>query len=454
MAGWWVTEAVPLAATSLLPVALFPLLGVATIRQAATPYAHPLIFLFMGGFMMANAMERWGLHRRLALATIRMVGTSPHRLIAGFMIAVAFLSMWVSNTATVIMMVPTGISVVDLVLARLRENPGPDPEARREDVNRFAAALLLGIAYAASIGGIGTLIGTPPNALLAAFLEKRYGQEISFAAWFGIGLPVVLVFLPITWWILTRWVFPFELEEIPGGRDLIEKEYQALGPMKRPEKIVLMTFLAASVLWIGRPWIKVLLPGLNDASIAILGALLLFSMPSGERGTRVLDWKTAARIPWGILLLFGGGLSLASALSRSGVADFLGGQFQSLASLPPFLFVLLVTGTIILLTEFTSNTATTAAFLPILAGVAQGAQIHPFLLMIPAAFAASCAFMLPAATAPNAVVMGSGRITLAQMMQAGIWLNIVGLIWIASFCYLFSGAALGLDLTQLPTWAG
>jgi sodium-dependent dicarboxylate transporter 2/3/5 len=315
MAGWWVTEAIPLAATALLPVALFPLLGITTIQEASAPYSHKLIFLFLGGFMMAQAMERWNLHRRLALLTVRALGTSPRRLVAGFMLAVAFLSMWVSNTATVIMMIPTGLSVVDLVSAHLGEDDA-------EDAELFAAALLLGIAYAASIGGVGTLIGTPPNALFAAFVEREYQTQFPFSTWAALGIPVVVGFLPVAWLCLTRLAFPFRLEEIPGGREVLDAEYEALGPIKRAEKIVLAVFSVAALAWITRPLLQSAgLAGLDDSSIAVLGALALFVCPAGtEDGERVLTWGVARHLPWGILLLFGGGLSLAAAMSKTGVA--------------------------------------------------------------------------------------------------------------------------------------
>ncbi len=452
MACWWVTEAIPLAATALLPVVVFPILGVGGIKEATSPYGHGLIFLFLGGFLLAGAMERHGLHRRIALLTIRAMGSSPGRLVAGFMVAVAFLSMWVSNTAAVVMMMPTATSVADLVLERV---PGDDP-GRREDARRFGAALVLGIAYASSIGGLGTLVGTPPNALLAAFLDKQYGQRIGFLDWMKLGMPVVLVLLPAAWWILTRRVLRFELSEVPGGAELIEGELRALGPASRAERTVLVVFGIAAFSWIARPWIQVWIPGLDDAGIAVGAALLLFLLPTGKPGfedDRILGWEDAERIPWGVLLLFGGGLSLADAMARSGVADFLGRLFHGFAGAPALVVAGLVTLMVIVLTEFTSNTATTAALLPVLAGVAKGVEVHPFLLLVPAVMAASCAFMLPAATAANAVALGTGRVTLPQMVAAGTWLNLVGVVWIWVWCGLCGGAVLGMDLSKFPVWA-
>ena len=458
MAGWWVTEAIPLAATALLPVAFFPLLGVSSIQESTAPYAHKLIFLFLGGFMMAQAMERWNLHRRMALVTVLFLGTSPRRLVAGFMVAVAFLSMWVSNTAAVIMMIPTGLSVVDLVSARLEvpENEGAAPGPER-DGELFAAALLLGIAYAASFGGVATLIGTPPNALFAAFVEREYGTQFPFATWAALGVPVVLGFLPVAWWCLTRIAFPFQIEEIPGGREVLDEEYQALGPMQTAEKIVLGVFTVAALAWITRPLLQDAgLAGLDDASIAILGALSLFVLPAGTPdGERVLTWDVARHLPWGVLLLFGGGLSLAAAMSRTGVASFLGMQFEVLGSWPPWALMIVVAASIVMLTEFTSNIATTAAMLPVLAGVARGAGVHPYLLMLPAVIGASFAFMLPAATAANAIAMGTGRVTLRQMMRAGWLLNLLGTAWICLCCWFLGPLVLGIDLTRFPAeWAG
>lgn len=446
MAGWWLTEALPLPATSLVPVALFPLIGAGSIKQAAAPYAHKLIFLFMGGFMIAAAMERWGLHRRVALTAVEKVGTRPDGIVAAFMGVTAFLSMWVSNTATALMMLSIGTSVVALVGRR-----GGSPETREN----FAVCLALGIAYSASIGGIGTLIGTPPNALLAAFVEQEYGRSLSFGGWMLVGMPFTAALLPITWWLLTRRLFPVGRQRVPGGRKLMREELAKLGPMKPAETAVLIVFSCVAAAWMTRPLLRSLFPevfgSLNDAGIAMLGVLALFLLPAGpgrkdEAGERrrVLDWETAVKIPWGVLLLFGGGLSLASAISRNGVAEFLGRMFSGLEGVGVLWLVLLAALLIVFLTELTSNTATTAAFLPIFAAVAVGVGTHPYMLLFPVAVGASCAFMMPVATPPNAIVFASGHVTMRQMFRAGIWLNVIAVALITLLIGLFGGALLGV----------
>ncbi len=417
MGGWWLAEALPLAATALLPLAAFPLLGVASISDAASPFAHKLIFLFLGGFLIAAAMERWDLHRRIALEALSRVGSSPPRIVAAFMGVTAFLSLWVSNTATALMMLSIATSVLAI------------SDEKREN---FGVCLVLGIAYAASIGGMGSLIGTPPNAIFAAFVEQSGGEAISFSSWLKIGLPVSAVLLPVCWWMLTRMVFPLDSAPISGGAAHIEKERQELGPMRSSEQRVLVVFSMVAAAWCLRPLICRAWPemfgGLDDTVIAILGALALFVIPSGSKsGGAVLDWKSAERIPWGVLLLFGGGLSLASAISQTGVADFIGVQFSGLRGMPPTGLTFLVTWMVVFLTEITSNTATTAAFLPIFAAVADGAGIAPMSLLLPTTLGASCAFMMPVATPPNAIVFASGLVTMRQMFRAGFWLNIASI---------------------------
>ncbi|WP_237216407.1 SLC13 family permease [Falsiroseomonas oryziterrae] len=428
MAVWWVTEAIPIPVTGLLPLALFPTLGVATMAETSAPYADPLIFLFLGGFLIALGLERWNLHRRIALRVVSVVGTRPAALVGGFMLATAFLSMWVSNTATAVMMLPIGLSVIALLD---RDGTG---------AGGFATALLLGIAYAASIGGLATLIGTPPNALLAAFMGRTYGVEIGFAQWMAIGLPLTAALLLCAWLILTRIAFALPRAAVAGSTKLIRGELAALGRLTGPEIRVGLVFLAAATLWVARPALAGVLPaGVNDTVIAIAAGVLLFIVPAGAgtpAGTALLDWTAAKRLPWGVLLLFGGGLSLAAVISKSGLAAWIGAGFAGLGAWPVILVVLLVTAGIIFLTELTSNTATAAAFLPLMASVAPALAIDPFLLTIPVALAASCAFMLPVATPPNAIVFGSGHLTVAQMARAGFLLNlaaiaaIVGLVWL------------------------
>lgn len=427
MAVWWITEAIPIPATSLLPLLLFPLLGAGAIRDTAAPYANPLIFLFLGGFMMALAMQRWGLDRRIALHVIRRVGTRPSSLIAGFMISAAFLSMWVSNTATAMMMLPIGLSVVELA----REDtavPGAD--------DPFAVALLLAIAYSCSIGGLGTLIGTPPNAFMAAFLSESYGIEIGFAQWMLVGVPIVVIALPLSFWVLTRIAFPVHRQRFSGGRELISRELEAIGPMSRAEKMVAVVFVLTASAWIFRPVFGKWVEGLSDPGIAIAAAVLLFLLPIDlRRGEVLLNWEWARRVPWDVLLLFGGGLSLAAAIQRSGLADWAAQALQGLSAWPTLAIVITAALLITTLTEFTSNTAMAAAFLPILAAVAVGIGKAPLLLVVPGAMAASCAFLLPVATPPNAIIYGSKKITIPQMLRAGILLEIalMGLIIVATF---------------------
>ncbi|WP_313304736.1 SLC13 family permease [Stutzerimonas balearica] len=423
MAVWWSTEAIPIPATSLLPVLLIPLLGIDSLAKATAPYANPTIFLFLGGFLLGLAMQRWNLHKRIALATLLAVGNQPSRQIAGFMIATAFISMWVSNTATSIMMLPIGLSVIGL----LTEG------SAREQSERFATALLLGIAYAASVGGIATLIGTPPNALLAAFLRENHDVHIGFGQWMLLGVPVTAGMLLFTWWWLTRGGF-----RLSGGdsRSMLQQEMAALGPMSRQEKLVALIFTLAALAWIFQPLLAEPLPGLNDTSIAIGAALLLFLIPANvQERTFLLDWQTANKLPWGVLLLFGGGLSLAGVIGASGLAEWIAQSLGGLDMLPLILMIGLVALVITFLTEITSNTATAAAFLPLLGALAVAQGLPPQMLAIPAAIAASCAFMMPVATPPNAIVFGTGEMRIQAMIKAGFVLNLFGVLLVSLLCY-------------------
>lgn len=431
MAVWWLTEALPLSVTALVPVALFPPVGAASLSEAAAPYAHPLIFLFLGGFLLAAAMERWGLHRRLALAVVARAGARPGRIVAAFMGVTAFLSLWISNTAAAVMMLAIGKSVMDV--------------AREEGSGAsFAPCLALGVAYAASIGGMGTLIGTPPNALLAAFARQELGRELTFGSWLIVGLPLVATMLPACWWLLTRVLFPLGTEELAGGRKIFQRELRSLGPMTAAERRTAAVFASAALAWTFRPLLERVAPfpfeRLDDPGIAMCAALSLFLIPAGGgRKGALLDWESAERLPWGVLLLFGGGLSLAAALSANGVDRWLGGVFAVMRGMPPWVLVLAATTLIVFLTELTSNTATTAAFLPVFAAAARGAGVDPYLLIFPAALGASCAFMMPVATPPNALVFASGRVTAAQMARAGWWLNLISipLITLGAFFHNF-----------------
>ncbi len=434
MAIWWISEAVPIPATALLPIVLFPLFGVLPVHEAAAPYANPLIYLFLGGFMIATAMERWGLHRRVALAIVAAVGGRPRRLVLGFMIAAAGLSLWISNTATALMMMPIALSVVRL--AREHVEPG--------DATRFGAALMLGVAYACSVGGIGTLIGTPTNALLAAFVLENYGRTIGFVEWMALGIPIAVLGVPLVHGVLTRWIFPVRFAELPGGRELIARERASLGRLQSGERAVAIVFVFVGLAWILRPALVGMIPGLSDTGIALAGALALFVWPIDlRRRVFALDWTSARRLPWGVLILFGGGLSLAAATKESGLADFLGGTMTGIAGLPRPLLVGIVVVVTILLTELTSNTATAAAFLPVLASMAEALGVDPLVLLVPAAIAASCAFMLPVATPPNAIVFGTGEVTMQQMVRAGILLGALFAALVTAAAFLLVPLALG-----------
>ena len=424
MATWWSTEAIPIPATALLPIVLVPALGLGSISQATTPYANPIIFLFLGGFTLGLAMQRWNLHRRIALATLRAMGSRPRRQIAGFMIATAFLSMWVSNTATAIMMLPIGLSVI-----------GMTRDDNRDGVRRYATALLLAIAYAASIGGIATLIGTPPNALLAAYLSEEQGVAVGFAQWMLLGVPVAGIMLALAWWWLTR--KDFGLAGHTDSGDLIRRELAELGPFSKAEAWVAGVFLVTAMAWILRPFLSAhLAPWLSDTGIAIAAAIAMFLIPVDVRKRQfLLDWDTAKGLPWGVLLLFGGGLAMAGVISSSGLAEWIAGTLSVAGTLPTLLLIVLVAGVIIFLTEVTSNTATAAAFLPLLGALAESQGVSPVLLTVPAAIAASCAFMMPVATPPNAIVFSSGHMRIADMIRAGLALNLMGIAVVTLLCY-------------------
>lgn len=433
MATWWSTEAIPIPATALLPIVLIPALGLGSIGQATSPYANPIIFLFLGGFTLGLAMQRWNLHRRIALLTLRAVGDQPKRQVAGFMLATAFLSMWVSNTATAIMMLPIGLSVVAMMDS---SNP--------EGVRRYATALLLAIAYSASIGGIATLIGTPPNALLAAYLSENQGISVGFAQWMLLGVPVSVVMLVLAWWWLTR--KDFGIGSSADSGEMIRDELAKLGAMSRGEKLVALVFLVTAAAWIFRPLLSAsLMPWLSDTGIAIAAAVAMFIIPvnTAER-VFVLDWDSANKLPWGVLLLFGGGLAMAGVISSSGLAEWIAQSLGVAGVLPTLVMIVLVATVIIFLTEVTSNTATAAAFLPLLGALAMSQGVSPLLLTVPAAIAASCAFMMPVATPPNAIVFSSGHMRIADMIRAGFALNIIGIIVVTLISYLLLGVVFTL----------
>lgn len=444
MATWWVSEAIPLAATSLLPLALFPFLGLGTAAESAAPYANHLVYLFLGGFMLAQAMQRWNLHRRMALTIVQKVGTSPARIVLGFMCAAAFVSMWVSNTATAAMMMPIGIAVIQQAVEAV-EAEGADIDTRPGHFH-FGANLMLGIAYGASIGGVATIIGTPPNVFLAGTMSADHGIEVSFLAWLGLGIPFVLLFLPLTWLWLTKIAFPLEIQSIPGGPERVHTALAELGPMTTPEKRLAVVFGATAWAWTFRPfWTDWIPTGgfVTDSTIAMAATIALFLVPAGD-GERILNWQWASRLPWDVLLLFGGGFSLASGFERNGLSAWVGDQLQVFAVLPLPLFIVIIVALIVMLTEFASNTASTAMSIPILAATATSMGLSPLVLAIPATIAASCAFMLPAATPPNAIVFGTGYFTVPQLVRAGIGVNLIGIVLISILTILLVGPLFGV----------
>lgn len=449
MATWWMTEAVPIPATSLLPVILLPILGIRSIEEATAPYANPLIFLFMGGFMLAIGMQVWKLHRRLALNVLNRVGTNPRAIIWGVMLSAATLSMWVSNTSTALVMLPIGISLIHTM--------GTAPSAGKLNERfraHFATGLMLCIAYGCNIGGMATLIGTPPNAFLAAFVLENYGLEIGFAQWMLIGVPLVAMALPIAFLLLTRVLYPVHSDEIEGGRAMIRGELDKMGPPATAEKRLGFVFGVVALAWVTRPLMAGVLPSLSDAGIAMAGAIALFLIPAGgkNRGA-LLDWEAARDLPWGMLILFGGGLSLASAIHSTGLAHWIGQSLTAARSWPTLLLLMLVVTAIIFLTEITSNTATAAAFLPVLASAAIGIGENPLLLAVPAVLAASSAFMLPVATPPNAIVFGTSFVTIAQMSRAGLWLNLLLIVLTTLVGYTLLGVVFGVEIGVIPSWA-
>ncbi|MBD1401167.1 SLC13 family permease [Pelovirga terrestris] len=457
MATWWMCESLPIPATSLLPIALFPLMGIMATGKATAPYASHLIYLFMGGFIIALAMQRWNLHRRIAMNIVKVVGFSPPRLIFGFMVATAALSAFVSNTATTVMMMPIGLAIIAHVIDEGKKE-GLDKTIDFSQGNfNFGLNLMLGIAYAASIGGVATLIGTPPNTVLAGYLNKTYGYEITFATWMSFGVPLVVIMLPLCWLWLTRVANPMKLKKVPGGRDLITEELRKMGSMNAGERWTALVFGLTALSWIFRKQLGFLFPDpamITDAAIAMTGALVLFLIPINlKKNIFVMDWHWASKMPWGVLVLFGGGLALAEGFKVTKLAEWIGQQVTLLENAPVLVLVIAVTALIIFLTELTSNTATAAMVMPILAAIAIGLGQNPMLLLIPAAVAASCAFMLPVATPPNAIVFGSGYVTIPQMAKSGFGLNILSIIIAVVFTYLLAIPIFDITINVIPAWA-
>lgn len=447
MAVWWITEAIPIAVTALLPMVLFPLLNVMPAGDATAAYGHYIVFLFLGGFMLAMAFERWNLHRRIALATIYLIGSDLQFIILGTMVATAGLSMWISNTATSVMMLPIAMAIA----SQLRDDPGT-----KEDENAvFGKALMLAIAYAASIGGMGTLIGTPVNGVLVGQLESVFGVEIGFLEWFSIGFPLVVVLLAICWWYLTRVAFKLPKGGFSGGRQEIRRLQTEQGPMTVQEKRVLVVFILTAVAWIIRKPVLAGMLGLNlnDTVIAIAAAILMFLIPGGK-GRGLLTWDEAVKLPWGVVLLMGGGFALADGFAAADLAAYVAENVSIPEGVSLLVVVVIIVTVVNFLTEITSNVATTAMLLPVLAAAALPLGIHPYALMVPATLAATCAFMLPVATPPNAVVFGSGYLTIPDMVRAGFRLNIISILIISLACYLLLPLLWGFKAGVLPDWVG
>ncbi len=443
MVIWWVSEALPIPVTAMLPLVIFPLSGGLKLPDTAAAYGHKFIFLFLGGFILAIAIEKWNLHKRIALSIIYMVGTSVVNIILGFMLATAFLSMWISNTATSVMMLPIGLAIV----TQLKDNPDTI-----EDENQiFGKALMLAIGYSATIGGIGTLIGTPPNLVFAGVFNEIFQIEITFSQWIVFGLPISITLLFICWYYLTRFGFTFKQKEFPGGRNEIKRQLDALGTLSFEEKIVSTVFVLTALAWISRSFVlKHILPGIDDTIIAIASAIILFILPAKEKGEKLLNWDEAAKLPWGILILFGGGMAIAAGFGGSGLAQWIGGQMVLLQSVPLLVLVFLLVLFVNLITEVTSNMALTAMILPILAPLALVMGVHPYLLMVGATAASSCAFMLPISTPPNAVVFGSGYLTIPDMLKTGFWLNIISVILIVLMVFFVLPYLWGFDMSVFP----
>lgn len=461
MAVWWLTEAIPIPVTALLPVVLFPALGILSGKATAGQYFNSVIFLFIGGFIIALAMQRWGLHKRIALKIILLIGISPKRIILGFMAATFFLSMWISNTATTMMIVPMAMAII----IKMKES------FASEKISKFAVGLLIAIAYSASIGGTATLIGTPPNLAFCRILAITFPDalEISFARWMLFALPFAVTFFIIGWYIITR-LFVGKKPPVTGDRTIFLDEYKRLGPVKYEERVVLVVFFLTALLWLFRKSIVIggfTIPGwsdlfpvpgfIDDGTVAIAMGLLLFLFPAknSEKNESygIMSWETAIKLKWGIVILFGGGFALAAGFVKSGLAAYVGSQLSGLQGVSPLLIVITICAVLTFLTELTSNTATTEIFLPILAALAVAIGVNPLLLMIPATLSTSCAFMLPVATPPNAIVFGTGEVEIRHMMRTGIMMNFVGIILITTFMYFLGMQIFGIDLSAMSAWA-
>jgi len=441
MALWWVTESVPIAITALLPIILFPMTGAIDLQTTTASYGHKYIFLYMGGFMLAIAIEKWNLHKRIALNIIKIIGTNISKIILGFMVATAFLSMWISNTATAVMMLPIAMSIV----AQVQDNP----KTEKNENLIFGKALMLSIAYSASIGGMATLIGTPPNLVFAGYVEETYGIEITFLQWLKFGVPIAIPLLVIAWLYLTKFAFKFKQKEFPGGKEEINRLLVLIGPMKREEKLVSSIFVLTAFCWITRSFIlQEFFPFIDDTIIAMTAGILLFVVPASDFKKRLITWEDAVKLPWGIILLFGGGMALAAGFQITGLASWLGAQMSVFQGLSVLVLVFVIITLVNFFTEFTSNLATTAMLLPILAPIAISLNINPYMLMVACTIAASCAFMMPVATPPNAVVFGSGYLRIPDMIKSGIWMNIISILFLTLMVYYFLPIIWDFNLTD------
>ena len=433
MAVWWATEAIPVAVTALLPLALFPLIGIVSFKEAAIPYANPNIYLFLGGFMLALGIERSGLHKRMALHMIIAAGSSGPKLIAGFMTIAALISMFVMNTSTTLMLLPIGLAVCSVVSNTI-------PGLTDKEIEYFDTSLMLGIAYAATIGGMSTLVGTAPNIVFSAFMLETYGIEISMIDWMTLGVPLAIVMLYSAWLVLTKYVFPTSFITSKDTKTYLKNMLNDQGPLSKDEIKISIIFGLTALAWMFRTLLDNydMFSGLTDAGIAIISAILLFMIPSSHHKGELLDWDQSNKLPWGLLILFGGGLSIAAQINSSGLGIWIGESLSVLSTVPPIFLIFAVAALIIFLTEVTSNVATTSTFLPVFGAVAVGIGVLPVSLTVPVCLAASCAFMLPVATPPNAIVYGSGKFTIATMMKAGFILNIIGIFVVTLFAYFLA----------------
>ena len=428
VAIWWVTEAVPIYVTALIPIILFPLSGGLELKQTTSAYGHKFVFLFVGGFILAIAIEKWRLHKRIALNIINIVGTKKSNIILGFMIATAFLSMWISNTATAVMIMPVGLAII----SQLKDNPN----TLENENTIFGKTLMLAIAYSASIGGMATLIGTPPNLVLAGVIKTSYDIEINFLQWMSFGLPISLLLLFICWKYLTSIAYKFKDENFKSGLEEINDQIKNLGKFSYEEKSVLIVFIATALAWITQSFIiKKYIPEIDDTIIAIIAAVVLFILPDKSGDNKLLSWSDAVKLPWGILLLFGGGMALAKGFDSSGLAVWIGNQMNFFSDIPLIILLLVLIAMVNFLTEITSNLATTAMLLPVLVALANTIDINAYYLLVGATVAASCAFMLPVATPPNAVVFGSKILNIDDMIKKGFWMNIISIFILTAAVY-------------------